>query len=182
MNSADFKSSWTDGQKQKYMDNVNLGVDSGGWDNDDYLNATKTRPVTTNIELLLQAEAYVRSCDERGMPVPQERKDFVDELRAGLSAEELATFEVENAAAIARVAAAEEAEKASKEAPVAPPPLAAPFSLALAQLLVRADEVVLVPVVREGADVHVERPGRQRRCRRLLGRLHLHVVDDLDGP
>ena len=33
-----------------------MGTEGGGWENDEYLEATKTRPVSDNVELMRQAE------------------------------------------------------------------------------------------------------------------------------
>jgi hypothetical protein len=53
-------SSWTEKQRQIFMEANMNGVEAGGWDNDEYLEATKSnKPSTSNQELLRQALAYV---------------------------------------------------------------------------------------------------------------------------
>ena len=108
---ADGPSGLTQEQRQAYMDMVNLGVGDGGWDNDEYLARTKTAPVTSDMELLIQAEAYVSLLTDRGMPLPPDRVELIEGLRKGLSAEELATV----AQRVAANAAEAEAKAAARE-------------------------------------------------------------------
>ena len=52
-------------QREKYMNAMQTGVADGGWDNDEYLQATKANPPTTsNMALLKQAEAWVKAMEE----------------------------------------------------------------------------------------------------------------------
>ena len=118
-----------------------MGTEGGGWENDEYLEATKTRPVSDNVELMRQAEvpfpstsgflyffsrkreryseygetfarwtlsrfdlillvlrhsaarksgeAYVAALAEEGQKPKPEYVEFIEELRAKLSPEEL---------------------------------------------------------------------------------------------
>jgi len=81
---------WLDDMKEKYMREVWQGTEGGGWDNDDYLAETKANPpVTSNVELLRQAEAYVAYLAAHGVKPKLEYQQFIDDLRAQMSPEEL---------------------------------------------------------------------------------------------
>ena len=67
-------------QRKKYMNAMQTGVADGGWDNDEYLQATKSNPPTTsNMALLKQAEAWVKAMEEKGEHIPKERLQLIED-------------------------------------------------------------------------------------------------------
>merc|ERR1719399_990396 len=66
------------------------GVDSGDWDNEDYLATTKTFPKSSAIDLYKQALAHKASLEDRGMRPTKEAEEYYAELEAELTPEEIA--------------------------------------------------------------------------------------------
>ena len=65
-------------QRKKYMNAMQTGVADGGWDNDEYLEKTKgTAPKASNLDLLKQAEAWVRAMEIKGEHIPKERLELI---------------------------------------------------------------------------------------------------------
>ena len=58
------------------MDQMVNGVEAGGWDNDEYLEASKTRPVTSDYDLLRQGLAYVRMMKDKRQRLTPQVEDF----------------------------------------------------------------------------------------------------------
>ena len=84
-------SGWSEEQKRRYLDEVNLGTEGGGWDNDEYLASTKANPpVTSNVELLRQAEAYIKMLASRSMSPKPEYQVMIEELKAKMTPDEIA--------------------------------------------------------------------------------------------
>ena len=108
--SAEGGRTWTgtDYERQQYMDKMVNGVDSGGWDNDEYLAQTKANPpVTSDIELLRQHRAYMNVLEQRGERPRMEVVKLMEDLMAKMSPEDLAR-----------------AEMGDFDQPLAPPPYA----------------------------------------------------------
>ena len=118
---------WTDEMREKYMKEVEEGTEGGGWDNDEYLAFTKAnKPITSNVDLLRQAAAYTKLILDNRQRVKPEYQQYIDELRAAMSPEELQQAEM----LIAADTAAKEAEAAAGPVAAAPPPVAQPMVVA----------------------------------------------------
>ena len=109
-----------DAQKKILMDQMQQGVDSGGWDNDEYLEATKAnKPVTSNKELLRQSEAYMDMLNAKMLRPSPEVVAEIERIKSAMTPEEMQEYEAEKAARLA-------AGPPPPPAPPAPPPQAAP--------------------------------------------------------
>ena len=75
--------------KENYMREVQQGTEGGGWDNDEYLEATKIRPQTSNAELLKQAMAYTKAFEAKGQRCRPEVLQEIEDIKARMTAEEV---------------------------------------------------------------------------------------------
>ena len=80
---------WDERMKQNYMREVQDGTEGGGWDNEEYLEATKIRPKTSNAELLKQSMAYIATLEAKGQPPRKEVIKEIEDLKANMTAEEV---------------------------------------------------------------------------------------------
>ncbi|KOO22993.1 hypothetical protein Ctob_009188, partial [Chrysochromulina tobinii] len=107
--------------RRKYMEEVTLGTEGGGWDNDEYLESIHNEgPGTSNEELLYQAIAYTKMLAENRMKPKPEYKKIIDDLRSQMSEDEQRHVE-ERFAAEAAGLRAPVAPVASTPQPAAPP-------------------------------------------------------------
>ena len=85
-----------DAQKKILMDQMQQGVDSGGWDNDEYLEATKAnKPVTSNKELLRQSEAYMDMLNAKMLRPSPEVVAEIERIKSAMTPEEMQEYEAE---------------------------------------------------------------------------------------
>lgn len=81
---------YRENQKKRIQQDMINGVTGGGWDNEDYLQATKTgTPKTTQEEQIAQAEAYIQMLFDRGMRRRPDIEKMLEELKAGRDMSEL---------------------------------------------------------------------------------------------
>jgi hypothetical protein len=116
---------WSEKQKKDYMEATMNGVDAGGWDNDDFLAATKTAPQTSDADLLRQSVAYMRVLGEKNVQARPEALELIDELKAKLPADVVAQIEAEESAPLPPPPPAATYESVSVPASASPPPAAA---------------------------------------------------------
>ena len=121
------RSGWDDEMRRKYMEEVTLGTEGGGWDNDEYLESIHNEgPGTSNEELLYQAIAYTKMLAENRMKPKPEYKKIIDDLRSQMSEDEQRHVEERFAAEAAGREAALAAKKNKLVTAAKPPPPPAP--------------------------------------------------------